>query len=86
MANTMDNAQELINAGDSMKVTNFYLDGYTKAKVEQKLLLMDLDTKAFAATIRTMLRYFCDNDIPGIREQIEKEVVLCKKKNKRSKL
>lgn len=86
MANTMDNAQELINAGDSMKVTNFYLDGYTKAKVEQKLLLMDLSTKAFAATIRTLLRYFCDNDIPGIREQIEKEVVLCKKKNKRSKL
>lgn len=86
MANTMDNAQELINAGDSMKVTNFYLDGYTKAKVEQKLLLMDLDTKAFAATIRTLLRYFCDNDIPGIREQIEKEVVVCKKKNKRSKL
>lgn len=86
MANTMDNAQELINAGDSMKVTNFYLDGYTKAKVEQKLLLMDLSTKAFAATIRTLLRYFCDNDIPGIREQIEKEVVICKKKNKRSKL
>ena len=86
MANTMDNAQELIKAGDSMKVTNFYLDGYTKAKVEQKLLLMDLSTKAFAATIRTMLRYFCDNDIPGIREQIEKEVVVCKKKNKRSKL
>lgn len=86
MANTIANAQELIKTGNNMKITNFYLDDYTRAKVEQKLLLMDLSTKAFAATIRTLLRYFCDNDIPGIREQIEKEVVLCKKKNKRSKL
>ena len=86
MANTMDNAQELINAGDIMKITNFYIDEYTKAKVEQKLLLMDLDKKAFAATIRTLLRYFVDNDIPGIREQISKEVLVCKKKNKRSRL
>lgn len=86
MANTMDNAQELVKAGDSMKITNFYLDEYTKAKVEQKLLLMDLNKKAFAATVRTLLRYFVDNDIPGIREQILKEVLVCKKKNKRSKL
>lgn len=86
MANITTNALRLVENGSKMKLTNFYLDEYTKAEVQKKLILAGLTGNDLAATIRTMLRYFVENDIPGVIEQIATDAIICKKKNKKSRL
>ena len=88
----MNEQEYLIRANSSMKQFTLFIDDFTKLKTIKKLKELGIDEKkgSIAATIRTLLNMFAENeldlDIIKVKKRIKEEYIFTTNKNKRSNL